>query len=95
VSCRTEEKTARFDAQSRGEIEDSIVDRDGTLQNIVYCRPNISIWYSEDNMQSWSFQVKIDHGNPLAKLGECDREIRTNRAFPSSTFERLNRKYLR
>jgi len=46
-------------------------------------------------MQSWSFQVKIDNGNPLAELGECDREIGADSAFPGSTFERLNRKYLR
>ena len=46
-------------------------------------------------MQSRSFQVKIDHGNPLAKLGECDREIGTDRALPGPAFERLNRKYLR
>ena len=46
-------------------------------------------------MQSWSFQVKIDHGDPLAKLGKCDRQIGADSAFPSSTFERLNRKYLR
>ena len=65
------------------------------MKNIVDRRPDLSVRYSKDNVQSWSFQVKIDNGNPLAQSGERDREIGADSALPRSTLERLNRKYLR
>ena len=61
------------------------------MKNIVDRRPDLSVRYSKDNVQSWSFKVQIDNGNPLAESGECDREIGADRALPSSAFEGLNR----
>ena len=42
------------------------------MKNIVYGCPNLCVRYAENNMESRSFQVEINYGDPLAELGKCD-----------------------